>query len=64
MSFIKEMMAEKEKKQRNKLNGYRKMKKKSGLYNMECPYCSNALSDYDAGQDQCVHCGYEFPWKK
>lgn len=62
MSIIKEIMAEHEIKRRNKLEGYRKKLFAEGTYNMPCPYCGNALSDFDVKKTQCIHCGHIFNW--
>ena len=60
MSRIKELMEEQEKKRHNQLEGYRKKLIVEGTYDMDCPYCCNALSNYDAKKEQCLHCGYTF----
>ncbi len=62
MSRIKDIMAEQEIKRQNKLNGYRKKLHLEGTYNMDCPYCCNALSNDDVKKEQCIHCGYVFKW--
>lgn len=62
MSIEKEKMAQKEAKTRNKLEGYRKKLFKEGIYNMPCPYCNNALGDFDVKKTQCIHCGHVFNW--
>ncbi len=62
MSRAKEMMAEQETKEHNKKEGYRKKLHYEGTYNMDCPYCGNALSNEDVKKDQCIHCGYTFKW--
>lgn len=62
MSRIKENMTEDEIKICNKLKGYRKKLFKEDTYNMPCPYCCNALSDFDVRKIQCIHCGYVFNW--
>jgi pyruvate formate-lyase activating enzyme-like uncharacterized protein len=62
MSLIKEFMSEQEKKRQKQLEGYKKMLFATGTYNMDCPYCCNALSNYDVKKEQCIHCGYIFKW--
>lgn len=62
MSRIKDIIAEKETKRHNQLEGYRKKLHLEGTYNMDCPYCCNALSNSDVKKEQCIHCGYVFKW--
>ena len=62
MSRIKDIMEEKEAKKIRKLEGYRKKLLKNNTYEMDCPYCLNALSHFDCRKNQCLHCGYKFPW--
>lgn len=62
MSQIKNIMAEQEAKKQRKLEGYRNKLRKENNYNMDCPYCCNALSDEDLKKEQCIHCGYTFQW--
>lgn len=62
MSRIEEFIAEQEKKRNNQLEGYRKKLTAQGTYDMECPYCCNALSNYDVKKEQCLHCGHPFNW--
>lgn len=64
MSFTKELLAKKELNQTKKMQGYRKILKKTGTYNMECPCCQNALSNYDVTKEQCIHCGYILKWNE
>ena len=62
MGLIKDQLATKENNRMKKLEGYRKKLKKYGNYNMNCPYCCNALSNNDVKKEQCVHCGYILKW--
>lgn len=62
MSQAKRMIEEQEQKRHNKLEGYRKMLYVEKTYEMDCPYCCEALSIKDIKQDQCLHCGYNLPW--
>lgn len=62
MSRIKEIMAERETKRYNQLEGYREKLHLEGTYNMDCPYCCNVLSDDDVKKEQCIHCGHAFKW--
>ena len=62
MSFLKEIIIEQEEKKHNKMNGYRKKLMKDNMYEMECPYCCNALSKSDTMKIQCIHCGHVLEW--
>lgn len=62
MSIAKEIMAEQEKKKHNQLEGYRKKLNMEGTYNIDCPYCCNALSNDDVKKEQCIHCGHILKW--
>ena len=62
MSVAKRLLEEQEEKRHNQLEGYRKHLYKENTYDMDCPYCCNALSYYDSKQEQCLHCGYYFKW--
>lgn len=64
MSFVKNIMAEQEELLHNQLEGYRKHLISKKVYNMDCPYCSNALSNSDAFKENCLHCGHDLPWNK
>ena len=64
MSRAKDIIAEKEKNKHNQMEYYRKKLKREESYNMECPYCGNALSDYDTTKEQCIHCGHIFKWNE
>lgn len=62
MGQAKKMLEEQEQKRQNKLNGYRKKLEMEGTYEMECPYCCEALSRDDVKKKQCIHCGHDLPW--
>ena len=62
MSIIKDIIAKKEMKRHNQLEGYKKKLISEGTYNMPCPYCEGPLSDSDVKKEQCIHCGYVFKW--
>ena len=62
MSFAKEIMVEKERRRHNQLEGYRKKLIVENTYDMDCPYCCNALSNYEVKKEQCIHCGHVFKW--
>lgn len=62
MGIMKDKILDQENRRYRKLNGYRKKLLKDDTYNMDCPYCSNALSDYDVSKEQCLHCGHPFYW--
>lgn len=64
MSFIKDRIAKKESNKNKQMEYYKEKLKRQGIYNMDCPYCNNALSDYDVKKVQCIHCGYVFGWNK
>lgn len=59
MSQAKRELEKQEQKEHNKLEGYRKHLHKEGTYEMDCPYCCNALSKSDMEKDNCIHCGYK-----
>lgn len=62
MSIAKDIIAEKESNKRKQMEFYREKLRRENKYNMDCPYCNNALSDYDVKKQQCIHCGYTFKW--
>ena len=62
MGISKDQIIEKEDRKQIQLEGYRKKLIREKIYNMPCPYCGNALSDYDVKEDQCIHCGHPFEW--
>lgn len=64
MSRVKDIIAEKEENKHNQTEGYRKKLLVEGTYNMDCPYCCNALSDYDITKEQCIHCGHILKWNE
>ncbi len=62
MSFAKRMLEEQEQKRQNKLDGYRKKLNYENTYEMDCPFCCEALSRDDMKEEQCLHCGHDLPW--
>ena len=56
------MMEEQEQKRRNQLEGYRKKLRIENKYEMDCPYCCEALSVDDVKKEQCIHCGHDLLW--
>jgi hypothetical protein len=62
MSRIKDIMANKESNRYKQMKYYRNKLYKEETYNMDCPYCTNALSNYDVKKKQCIHCGHAFAW--
>ncbi|MFW6015486.1 MAG: hypothetical protein ACOCRK_03550 [bacterium] len=62
MGQAKRIIEEQEKKRLNKLDGYRKMLQKNNAYEMDCPYCCEALSREDIKKDYCLHCNHDLPW--
>ena len=64
MSIIKDYIAEKESNKNKQMEYYREKLKRQGTYNMDCPYCNNALSDHDVKKVQCIHCGHVFEWNE
>ena len=62
MSFLKDIIIEQEKKRHNKMDGYRKKLMKDNVYEMECPYCCNALSISHTMKTQCIYCGHVLEW--
>ena len=63
MSQAKRIIEEQEVKRQNKLDGYRKKLYMDNTYEMDCPYCYEALSTNDLKKEQCIHCGHDFLWK-
>ncbi len=59
MSQAKRMMEEQEQKHKNQLEGYRKRLRMENSYEMDCPYCCEALSKDDVKKEQCIHCGHD-----
>ena len=55
-------MEEQEQKCKNKLEGYRKKLHMENMYEMDCPYCCEALSTDDVKKEQCIHCGHDLMW--
>lgn len=62
MNLAKELMAEQERKEHNKKQGYTKKIINDGTYDMPCPYCGYGLSTDDVKKEQCIHCGHIFNW--
>ena len=62
MSLAKDQLSEMENNSMRQLNGYRKKLQKDGTYNIDCPYCCNALSNNDVKEEQCIHCGHVLEW--
>jgi hypothetical protein len=62
MSQAKRMMEEQEQKLKNQLEGYRKKLNMENSYEMDCPYCCEALSKDDVKKEQCIHCGHDLMW--
>lgn len=62
MGQAKRMLEEQEQKRQNKLNGYRKKLHSEKTYEMDCPFCCEALSREDVKEEQCLHCGHDLPW--
>jgi len=62
MSQAKRMMEEQEQKRKNQLEGYRKKLNMENSYEMDCPYCCEALSKDDVKKEQCIHCGHDLMW--
>ena len=64
MSGVKDIIDKKENNKYKQMEYYREKLKRESKYNMDCPYCCNALSDYDITKDQCIHCGHVLEWNK
>jgi hypothetical protein len=62
MSQAKRMMEEQEQKRKKQLEGYRKKLHMENSYEMDCPYCYEALSKDDVKKEQCIHCGHDLMW--
>ena len=62
MSQAKRMMEEQEQTRKKQLEGYRKKLHMENSYEMDCPYCYEALSKDDVKKEQCIHCGHDLMW--